>query len=125
MAMQTEEGGIPREYVARSIYQSDMMNPYNGWRDNREIASAENDILYGGSQIEVNGNKRTGKAGMHDQTDPNRGRGETWYSQMSSMTHPLKATPTARLNNREEEAMIHVPDLTSSLVVLRHTQEAA
>ena len=79
----------------------------------------------GGSQIDVAENKRAGKAEMHDQTDPSRGRGETWYNQLRRMAHPPKAIATARPNNREEEATIHVPDIINSLVVLRRAKEAS
>ena len=123
--MQTEEGGQPSGYAIRRIYQSDMMNPYNGPYDSRKTISAENDILYGKSKIEVGENRRTRMAEMHGQTDPNRGRAETWYNQLSSTIQPRQTISTALLNKTDEEATIRAPDRINSLVALRPKRAAA
>ena len=53
MAMNTNEGELPMEYLLRRIYAGDKTNPYIGSCDNREIIKADDDILYGKREIEA------------------------------------------------------------------------
>ena len=87
--IKTQEGELPREYIARRLYSCESYDPNNGKTSTRLIRLATKDVTDHLEQVKVRENKKTGRPEADDDNS-NRSREQLWCAALLAVLKPLE-----------------------------------